>query len=282
MNAYFEYRTIEELLEDNCNHYRQQEEFTLDELARYDGKYGESAYAAIEGIVYDVSNESVKNIEIMAGKDLTEQFNFYSRINQIINKAPKIGVIYDDSDIESEINRELYEQEKQSPCQLRSDQWSDHVESLKKEVMNRRNKKVTKKNYKYQECIPLDKLVELEKVLKETFNQVLEIQIKMLKCAGTTTGKGAATGVVETTEATGVESSSVGGLAGGAAGGAGGGLGAVSESKENLGEFVEKVEEKEIKIGPGAIGGAAGGALGSARCVANAEMTVMDLECTTI
>jgi predicted heme/steroid binding protein len=281
MSINFEYIKIDELLEDNYNFYRQQKEFTLDQLAQYDGKNGKPAYVAIEGIVYDVSNESAKNIGIIAGKDLTEQLNFYYRMNQFIDIAPKVGVIDNDNNIEYTINKALHEQEKQISHYQRSNQIVDYAELLIEGDMYRRKKKVTKKNYKCQEYIPLDKLVELENVLKKTFSQILELQIEMLKCNGEKTGKGVATGVVETNEVIGQKSSSFGGLAGGAAGGAGGGLGAVSESKENLGEFEEKNEEKEIKLGPGATGGAAGGALGSTRRIISTETTVGSFEDTT-
>jgi Predicted heme/steroid binding protein len=79
---YFDYITIDELIGDNCNFYRQQKQFTLAELSQYDGKNGRPAYVAFDGIVYDVSNESTfknsRDIENIAGKDLTEQFNFYN------------------------------------------------------------------------------------------------------------------------------------------------------------------------------------------------------------
>lgn len=239
MSINFEYIKIDKLLEANCNYYRQPKEFTLDELAQYNGKYGKAAYVAIGGVVYDVSNESINNIGTIAGKDLTEQLDIYSRIIQITNVAPKIGVIDDNNNIESKINSALYKQENQISCQLGLNQWSDYTEYLKKEVMNRRKKKVTKKNYTYKEWIPLDKLVELENVLKDTFNQVLELQIEMLKCTGKKNSKVVATEVVEKPEEIiGIKSSNVEGL----------------------------------------FGGAAGGALGSTRDLDNAEMRVMDLE----
>lgn len=261
MMNYFEYRTINELIDDKCNCYRQLKEFTLDELAQYDGKNGMDAYVAIGGIVYDVSDEPAKYIEIIAGKDLTEQLNFYYRMIQIINKEHKIGVINYNNDMECENNKLLYEQEEQDVCQLKSDKWRNYDGSLEREGMNRKNKKVTKKSCQYQ--MPVDMLAELEQVFKETINRVLELQIEMLKCTGTTTNIGIAAGGVQTIEETGVKKSGFTGLAGGAVGGDGGGLGVISEIQEKIGEPENKSTETEKNLGPGAVGGAAGGALGS-------------------
>ncbi|WP_238860260.1 cytochrome b5 domain-containing protein [Clostridium sp. YIM B02569] len=99
MTSYFEYRTISELLENDYNFHRQQKRFTLDQLSKYDGENGKIAYVSIEGLVYDTRNDSIfkeiKDIGIIAGKDLTEQFDFYYRMNHIINKIPKIRYLQD-------------------------------------------------------------------------------------------------------------------------------------------------------------------------------------------
>lgn len=56
--------------------------FTIDELSTYNGKDGNSAYIAVEGIVYDVTNVSQwKNgmhNGFEAGKDLTEEIKTIS------------------------------------------------------------------------------------------------------------------------------------------------------------------------------------------------------------
>ncbi len=54
------------------------QEFTLDELARYDGKNGQPAYVAYQGTVYDVSEspmwaEGEHEGMHFAGHDLTEE-----------------------------------------------------------------------------------------------------------------------------------------------------------------------------------------------------------------
>ena len=50
MSIYFDFKTINELIEDN--YHRQQNEFTLNELSHYYGSNGKPAYVAVEGIVY--------------------------------------------------------------------------------------------------------------------------------------------------------------------------------------------------------------------------------------
>lgn len=54
MTPHFEFLTISELLEYNCNFNRKQKEFILDELTQYDEKNGKSIYLSPEGIIYDI------------------------------------------------------------------------------------------------------------------------------------------------------------------------------------------------------------------------------------
>lgn len=72
-------------------------EFTIEELAKYDGSSGNPAYVAVNGIVYDVSLSPSwgggTHFGIYSGKDLTTQFNSCHKMSQILNKLPKIGVI---------------------------------------------------------------------------------------------------------------------------------------------------------------------------------------------
>ena len=98
MSIYFDFKTINELT--GNNYYRQQKEFTLEDLAQYDGSNGNPAYVAIEGIVYDLSNSSAlgggTHFGLTAGQDLTEQFNSCHGIMNILNNAPKVGILIDD------------------------------------------------------------------------------------------------------------------------------------------------------------------------------------------
>ena len=56
-----------------------QETFTLEELAKYNGKDGNPAYIAVNGFVYDVTNNAAwaaaSHFGLTAGKDLTRAFN---------------------------------------------------------------------------------------------------------------------------------------------------------------------------------------------------------------
>lgn len=77
--------------------YRALEEFTLSELAYYDGSMGKPAYVAINGIVYDVSNEAVwggaSHFGLIAGKDLSSQFKSCHGSESILANLPKVGTL---------------------------------------------------------------------------------------------------------------------------------------------------------------------------------------------
>jgi Predicted heme/steroid binding protein len=226
---YFEYRTIDELIGDNSNFYRQQKQFTLFELSQYDGKNGKPAYVAIDGIVYDVSNESafrnLKDIENIAGNDLTEQYNFFNRINEIINKASKIGELEKDNGFEGEIYRGGHKQykHKKSECNL-------------------------------HQVIDLDVLAELEYAIKKFINQIIELEIEILKCSGTTTKAGGTTEEKVEKISSG-SSAGKNGIVGGAGGSAGGGLGVEIKTIEKSSSSESKSGETQKMIPHGEAGG---------------------------
>jgi predicted heme/steroid binding protein len=90
---------FENLVAVNNNLDRQPEkQFTLEELAKYDGSMGKPAYVAVNGIVYDVSwNKSWSggtHFGVYAGKDLSEEFkkNHSSNI-EILKELPVVGVL---------------------------------------------------------------------------------------------------------------------------------------------------------------------------------------------
>lgn len=72
-------------------------EFTLDELAMYNGSGGRPAYVAVNSIVYDVSNEAFwgggTHFGLYAGKDLTSQFLSCHGNPKILSVLPKVGII---------------------------------------------------------------------------------------------------------------------------------------------------------------------------------------------
>ncbi|WP_270474752.1 cytochrome b5 domain-containing protein [Clostridium cochlearium] len=85
------------------NYYSRQEtneperQFTLEELATYNGSSGKSAYVAVNGIVYDVSLQSTwgggTHFGLYSGKDLTKEFNECHGREEILKVLPKVGIL---------------------------------------------------------------------------------------------------------------------------------------------------------------------------------------------
>ncbi len=77
--------------------YRKQKEFTLSELAQYDGTMGKPAYVAVNGIVYDVSNipkwSKATHYGLTAGKDLSSEFESCHGVESKLAKLPKVGIL---------------------------------------------------------------------------------------------------------------------------------------------------------------------------------------------
>jgi predicted heme/steroid binding protein len=77
--------------------YRETREFTLEVLAQYDGSMGRPAYVAVNGIVYDVSTEATwggaTHFGLIAGKDLTEQFQGCHGMEATLASLPKVGIL---------------------------------------------------------------------------------------------------------------------------------------------------------------------------------------------
>jgi predicted heme/steroid binding protein len=76
---------------------RQTNEFTITELATFDGSEGKPAYVAVNRIVYDVSKAETwgggSHFGLIAGKDLTEQFNSCHGKIAILSKLTMVGVL---------------------------------------------------------------------------------------------------------------------------------------------------------------------------------------------
>lgn len=71
-------------------------EFTLEELAKYDGSNGKDAYIAINGVVYDVSYEGSwgggTHAGLVAGKDYTKEFaQCHNSKLEYIKDLPVVG-----------------------------------------------------------------------------------------------------------------------------------------------------------------------------------------------
>lgn len=71
--------------------------FTLEELAKYNGKDGEKAYVAIDGVVYDLTGlagwkEGMHN-GFEAGKDLTEEMKKAPHGTAKLKGLPVVGTL---------------------------------------------------------------------------------------------------------------------------------------------------------------------------------------------
>lgn len=76
---------------------RQPKEFTLSELAQFDGTMGKPAYVAVNGIVYDVSDNSkwtgATHYGLTPGKDLSSQFQSCHGTSNKLAKLPNVGIL---------------------------------------------------------------------------------------------------------------------------------------------------------------------------------------------
>ncbi|WP_410506275.1 cytochrome b5 domain-containing protein [Haloimpatiens sp. FM7315] len=79
--------------------YKKREEatFTLEELKKYDGKKGNNAYVAIDGVVYDVTYNAVwaggTHFGLNAGQDLSEEIKSCHNKENILKTLKKVGVL---------------------------------------------------------------------------------------------------------------------------------------------------------------------------------------------
>lgn len=72
-------------------------EFTLEELQQYNGTNGMPAYIAVDGVVYDVSNEARwaggRHFGVKAGTDGTTNYIQCHGKSGAVNKLKKVGVV---------------------------------------------------------------------------------------------------------------------------------------------------------------------------------------------
>ncbi|MGK0466421.1 cytochrome b5 domain-containing protein [Clostridium sp.] len=75
---------------------RQGKNFTLEELSKYNGSMGNPAYVAINGIVYDVTNNMCwaggTHFGVYSGKDLTDVFKTAHNLDvELLKTLPVVG-----------------------------------------------------------------------------------------------------------------------------------------------------------------------------------------------
>ncbi len=77
---------------------QEQKTFTLEELAKYDGKNGNPAYVAVDGKVYDVTNVpewkgGIHNRRFEAGRDLTNELKRSPHGKAKLDDVPVVGTL---------------------------------------------------------------------------------------------------------------------------------------------------------------------------------------------
>ncbi len=89
-------------LDDDENDEEALREFTLEELAQYDGREGRDAYVAVDGYVYDMTDSPMWNDgnhqgQVQAGQDLTDEIDSDSPHGRsVLDRMPKIGILVDE------------------------------------------------------------------------------------------------------------------------------------------------------------------------------------------
>lgn len=90
--------TVEKVAEINTkeveNTPTEQKVFTIEELSQYNGKDGNPAYAAVDGVVYDMTEvfENGTHFGHLAGEELTEGF-YKKHVKSQITKYPVVGTL---------------------------------------------------------------------------------------------------------------------------------------------------------------------------------------------
>jgi predicted heme/steroid binding protein len=89
---------IKEKCTSNLGNLERQREFTIEELAKYNGEGGRPAYVAVNGVVYDVSMNITwaggTHFGLYAGKDLTKQFSScHLGVSIVLSNLPKVGIL---------------------------------------------------------------------------------------------------------------------------------------------------------------------------------------------
>lgn len=172
MSMHFEFKNISELIGDN--YCRQQKQFTLEELAQYDGSNGKPAYVAVEGIVYDLSNVAAwsggTHFGLKAGKDLTNEFNSHHGVIKKLSSIPKVGIltVTKEKNIESVTRVALVDTYDFSP-----DDWVQYITPLVNSALEEVNGGVNLEHL-FQKFILISIFVGQGRTFKEAINIVEE------------------------------------------------------------------------------------------------------------
>lgn len=85
-------KNLDEENTENTN--TEQKVFTIEELSQYNGKNGSPAYAAVDGVVYDMTEvfENGTHFGHLAGEELTEGF-YKKHVKSQITKYPVVGIL---------------------------------------------------------------------------------------------------------------------------------------------------------------------------------------------
>jgi predicted heme/steroid binding protein len=88
-------------------------EFTLEDLAEFDGLDGRDAYIAVDGYVYDVTESNLwrdgsHQGAVQAGQDLTDELDSISpHGREMLDRVPRIGIIVDEVQTTEEVTTEV-------------------------------------------------------------------------------------------------------------------------------------------------------------------------------
>lgn len=85
-------KKTKEIIDDSLSIVEEQKNFTIDELAKFDGKNGNLPYVAVDGVVYDMTGvfENGFHYSHFAGKELTNAF-YKKHVKEEITKYPIVG-----------------------------------------------------------------------------------------------------------------------------------------------------------------------------------------------
>lgn len=91
--TYFKASPVQGCIAENSS--QTERDFTLEDLAKFNGMDGNPAYVAVNGTVYDVTNNAAwaaaSHFGLHAGKDLTKEFASCHAGQSILNKLKTVG-----------------------------------------------------------------------------------------------------------------------------------------------------------------------------------------------